>query len=203
MENALYDPAFVHYDPNSTTETFQPNERDITYSKYHPDLVAVEAAAGRILQDGLMPSGEAIDNNDPLTRRDEGLAFLDVTPQASIKLASSDINDGLQSDVYWIKNSSNSIIDTNLLVIANGLPSGVQLIGPHTGVTSTNAPYLRVYLTNGVLNPGDSTMQTLRFKLPQGSARLSYNLDLLSGQGNPSLPIPRVVRVSGDKPPAF
>ncbi len=150
-----------------------------------------------------MPSGGAIDNNDPLTRQDEGLAFLDVTHWASINTVSSDTNDGLQSDVYRIENSSNSIIDTNLLVIAKGLPSGVQLIGPHTGVTSTGAPYLRVYLTNGVLKPGDSTVQTLRFKLPQGSARLSYSLDLLSGQGNPYLPIPRLVGVSRDNPPAF
>jgi Di-haem cytochrome c peroxidase len=203
LENALYDPALVHYDPNSTTDTLQPNERDITYSKYHPDLVAAAAAAGQILKDGLMPSGEAIDNNDPLTRQDEGLAFLDVTHWASINTVSSDTNGGLQSDVYRIENSSNSIIDTNLLVVAEGLPGGVQLIGPHTGVTSTGAPYLRVYLTNGVLNPGDSTVQTLQFKLPQGSTRLSYSLDLLSGQGNPYLPIPRLVRVSRDNPPAF
>ena len=31
-----------------------------------------------------MPSGLAIDSNDPLTRRDEGLEFLDVTPQVAI-----------------------------------------------------------------------------------------------------------------------
>src|SRR5262249_7873652 len=34
LENALYDPAFVKHDPNSSTSTFQPNERDLTYSKY-------------------------------------------------------------------------------------------------------------------------------------------------------------------------
>jgi len=32
IENALYDPAFVKFDPNSTTRTMQPNVRDLTYS---------------------------------------------------------------------------------------------------------------------------------------------------------------------------
>src|SRR5262249_16208343 len=59
LENALYDPAFVHFDPNSTTPTLQPNERDLTYSKYRPDLAALGA------KDGFMLSGRAIDDNDP------------------------------------------------------------------------------------------------------------------------------------------
>ena len=37
LENALYDPAFVHFDPNSTTDLFQLSERDLTYSIYRPD----------------------------------------------------------------------------------------------------------------------------------------------------------------------
>jgi hypothetical protein len=32
IENALYDSAFVHFDPNSTTDTIKLNERDVTYS---------------------------------------------------------------------------------------------------------------------------------------------------------------------------
>lgn len=179
LENALYDPALVKYDPSSSTDTLQPNERDLTYSKYHPELIALGA------KDGMMLSGEAIDDNDPLARRDEGLEFLDVTSETSIALVDRNIQAGEQSDIYSIMNSSTSIIDTNLLVIAEGLPKGVQLIGPHTGVTSTGAPYLRVYLTDGVLSPGESTVQTLSFKVPQGSAPLSYSLDLLSGQGKP------------------
>jgi hypothetical protein len=64
LENGLYDPAFVHYDPNSTTPTLQPNERDLTYSKYRPDLALLGA------RDGFMLSGLAVDDNDPLARRD-------------------------------------------------------------------------------------------------------------------------------------
>src|SRR5207244_12207795 len=30
IENALYDPAFVNFDPNSSTRTLQPNERELT-----------------------------------------------------------------------------------------------------------------------------------------------------------------------------
>jgi len=70
----------VKFDPNSTTDTFQPNVRDLTFSKFRPDLAALGA------KDGLMPSGRAIDNNDPLSRRDEGLEFLDVTSEAAISL---------------------------------------------------------------------------------------------------------------------
>ena len=88
LENALYDPALAHYDPNSSTDTLQPNARDLTYSKYRPDLAALGA------KDGLVPSGLAIDDNDPLARRDEGLEFLDVTSQAAIAPLNDRDHDG-------------------------------------------------------------------------------------------------------------
>lgn len=75
LRNGLYDPGFVKYDPNSTTITMQPNARDLTYSKYRPDLAALGA------KDGFMPSGLPISVNDPLSRRDAGLEFLNVTSQ--------------------------------------------------------------------------------------------------------------------------
>jgi len=137
-------------------------------------------------KDGFMLSGEAIDDNDPLTRRDEGIdPPIEVTSEASIALVDRDIQGGRQRDVYQITNTSTSIIDTNLLMIAESLPSGVQLIGRNSGVTSNGDPYLRVFLASGVLLPGQRTMQTLNFKVPQGVAPVSYNLDLRSGQGNP------------------
>ena len=180
LENALYDPALVKYEPRSSTDTLQPNERDLTYSKYHPVLVALGA------KDGVMLSGEAIDDNDPLTRRDEGIdPPIDVTSEVTIVRVDRTVRWGRQRDVYRITNSSTSIIDTNLLMIAESLPRNVQLIGRHAGVTSSGSPYLRVFLTDGVLLPGQSTTQTLDFKVPQGAARVSYNLDLRSGQGNP------------------
>jgi cytochrome c peroxidase len=179
VENGLYDPAFVKFDPNSTTDTFQPNVRDLTFSKYRPDLAALGA------KDGLMPSGRAIDNNDPLSRRDEGLEFLDVTSEAAVSLTRSSTDDGVQKDTYRITNVGTSIIDTHLLLIAQGLPPGVQLLNKHNGTTSTGAPYLRVFLPNGVLLPGQSTVHTLRFKRPDESQPTKYQLTLLSGQGNP------------------
>ena len=181
LENGLYDPAFVKYDPNSTTDTFQPNERDLAFSKYRPDLAALGA------KDGSMPSGRAISNNDPLSRRDEGLEFLDVTSEATISLLrrGPDEDDDVQKDTYSISNISTSIIDTHLLVIAQGLPPGVRLLNRNSGTTSTGAPYLRVFLPNGVLLPGQSTVQTLRLKRPNGSQPIRYQLTLLSGQGNP------------------
>jgi mono/diheme cytochrome c family protein len=180
LENALYDPALVKYDAKSSTDTLQPNERDLTYSKYHPELVALGA------KDGMMLSLEAIDDNDPLTRRDEGIdPPIDVTSEATIVLVDRQIQDGEQRDVYRITNSSTSIIDTNLLVITEDLPRDVKLVGRHTGVTHSGAPYLRVFLTDGVLLPGQSTEHTLHLKLPKGAEPVRYGLDLRSGQGNP------------------
>src|SRR5271170_4159181 len=152
LENALYDPALVTYDPNSSTDTFQPNVHDLTYSKYRPDLAALGA------KDGFVPSGLATDSNDPLTRRDEGLEFLDVTSRATVDRIGSISLGSFQTDEYTIRNSSASVVDTNLLVIVHGLPNQVRLLNA-SGVTSSGDPYLRVFLTNGVLQPGQSIIE--------------------------------------------
>lgn len=173
LEHGLYDPALVTYDPNSTTDTFQPNVRDLTYSQYHKDLAALGA------KDGLMPSGLAIDDNDPLARRDEGLEFLNVTVQCAI----SPLN---QHEAYRITNIGATVIDTNLLVVVTGLPAGVQLLNA-SGTTSGGDPYLRLYLQNGVLDPGGSVI--VRLNLAGGQGSPDYKLTLLSGQGlNVSFP---------------
>jgi hypothetical protein len=178
LENALYDPAFLIYDPSSTTDTFQPNERDLTFSKFRPDLAALGA------QDGLMPSGLAIDSNDPLSRRDQGLEFLDVTSQAHIALIDRDRDDGQQRDVYQITNHSTSIIDTHLLMVAKGLPREIQLVNG-SGKTQDGDPYLRVFLTDGVIMPGKSIVVPLVFERKRTDPQVSYSLELLSGQGQP------------------
>ncbi len=170
LENALYDPALVHYDPTSSTDTFQPNQRDLTYSKFRPDLAALGA------KDGLMPSGLAIDDNDHLARRDEGLEFLDVTSQATISR--------LDGNAYRITNSGTSVIDTNLIVVVSGVPRGVRLLNGN-GTTSAGDPYLRLFLRDGVLNPGDSVAIQLRFAGDPGKSANGYSFVLLSGQGKP------------------
>jgi Di-haem cytochrome c peroxidase len=179
LENGLYDPAFAKYDPKSSTDTLQPNERDLTYSKYRPDLAALGA------KDGFMLSGLAVDNNDPLSRRDMGLEFLDVTAQAHVSLIDSDSKgEARQTDVYRITNNSTAIIDTHLLIVARGL-SGRQRLENASGVTSTGDPYVRVFLPNGALLPGESFVTSLQFKRQPRQARVSYALALLSGQGKP------------------
>jgi hypothetical protein len=180
LENALYDPAFVHFDPDSTTDSFQPNARDLTYSVYRPDLAALGAS------DGWMPSGLPPDNNDPLSRRDMGLEFLDVTAQADIRLSDSDTkSDGRrQEDEYRIRNAGTSVIDTHLLIVAQGLPDSIRMDNA-SGITSNGDPYLRVFLRDGVLRPGQSLTEELRFRLENGAPPVSYTVVLLSGQGNP------------------
>ena len=121
LENGLYDPAFVKYDPQSGTDTFQPNERDLTYSKYHLDLAALGA------KDGLMPSGLAIDDNDPLARRDQGLEFLDVTAQIEVKKGQSLQANRSRIDPLRLTNTGPAAVDTHLLVVVRGLPANVSL----------------------------------------------------------------------------
>lgn len=182
LENSLDDPAFVKFDPKSTTKTFQPNRQDLTYSIFRPDLAALGAV------DGLMPSGLPMSVNDALSRRDMGLEFLDVTAQAAIARINSfnSGGGGRQRDVYRITNNGTSIIDTHLLMVARGLPRQIRLVNG-SGTTSTGDPYLRVFLPKGVLRPGQSIVKRLVFKRQSEapSVRVRYSLDLLSGQGNP------------------
>ncbi len=183
IENGLYDPAHVIYDPNSTTPSFALNARDLTYSKFRPDLAALGA------RDGFVISGKAIDDNDPLTRRDEGLEFLDVTNKLRVRLT-RDISGQREVDRYTITNISKAtdvsgIVDTNLLIIADGLSKGVRLENA-SAISSTGKPYLRVFLPNGVLNPGQSIVRQLIFDRREPDSKpVSYTLDFLSGQGKP------------------
>jgi cytochrome c peroxidase len=179
LENALFDPASVTFNPNSTTDTLEPNERDLTYSRFRPELAALGAVDGR------MPSGLPRSNNDPLSRRDAGLEFLDVRPQLNLALQSSNRTGVTQEDVYRITNTSTTMVDTHLLLVANGLPDRVQMLNAN-GMSSTGSPYLRLFLADGVLKPNQSINVTLRFRRQSNNApQVSYVLTPLSGQGNP------------------
>jgi hypothetical protein len=177
LENGLYDPAFAHYDSKSSTDTFQLNKRDLTYSKHRPDLAALGA------KDGFVISGLAMDDNDPLSRRDEGLEFLDVTGELGTQLRKVRAGDN-EVDTYKITNTSSSIVDTHLLVIVQGLPKQIHMANA-SGITSGGDPYLRVYLPQGVLNPGQSISQGLVFERKSNAPPVSYTLRFLSGQGKP------------------
>ncbi len=188
IENGLYDPSFATFDPKSPKTFFQLSPIDFTYSKYRPDLAALGAVDGR------PPSGMPQDNDDPLSRRDAGLEFLDVTAQAHASLVDSDRKGrGRQRDVYRITNNSTSVVDTHLLVIARGL-SGRARLENASGMTSGGDPYLRLFLPSGVLMPGQSVVATLVFgerhrrghdRDDDDDRRLNYRLTLLSGQGKP------------------
>jgi hypothetical protein len=179
IENGLYDPAFVHHDPNSTTRMFQLSPPDFIYSKYRPDLAALGAVDGRPL------SGRPQDNDDALSRRDMGLEFLDVTARAHVARIDSDRRGRqLQRDTYRITNGSASVVDTHLLVIVQGL-SGRTRLANASGTTSGGDPYLRVFLPDGVLQPGQSIVETLVLRRHPHDPPVHYTLRLLSGQGAP------------------
>lgn len=178
LENALYDPAFVKYDPTSSTRPFQLSRPDFIYSVYRPDLAALGVVDGRPI------SGLAQDNNDPLSRRDQGLEFLDVTARASITLVESRRGEGRQRDVYRIANNGRSVIDTHLLMVAKGLSRQIVLINA-TGRTRAGDPYRRIYLRDGVIEPGQSITMALDFSREPNDPAVRYTLGLLSGQGRP------------------
>ena len=178
LENSLYDPAFVRFVPGSPTRTFQLTEPDFIYSVYRPDLAALGAIDGRTA--GGLPQ----DDNDPLSRRDLGLEFLDVTAQVGIALIESNHIGDRQEDVYQITNNSSSIVDTHLLMVVKGLPDRIELENA-SGITSTGEPYRRVFLANGVLLPGQSIVKALLFERQHQAPPVKYTLNLLSGQGNP------------------
>jgi len=133
-----------------------------------------------------MPSGLAVDDNDPLSRRDQGLEFLDVTSEVIAERIASNIQGGRQRDQYRITNRSQSVIDTHLLIIVRGLRHETELENA-SGTTGSGDPYIRVFLPNGVLQSGQSIVQTLMFerKDDRRAQPLSYVLDFLSGQGKP------------------
>src|SRR5207253_2950537 len=137
----------------------------------HPDIAALGA------KDGFMLSGLAIDDNDPLARRDQGLEFLDVTAQVAISHAEYDA----ESDRLRLTNSGPSVIDTHLIVVLEDLPRGVRLLNA-SGTTKEGAPYRRVFLPEGVLNPGESVLVRLQLKGNHDN-NPPYTLRLFSGQG--------------------
>ena len=133
-----------------------------------------------------MLSGLAIDDNDPLSRRDQGLEFLDVTSQLGVKTATSLLPDGSQIDEIRITNTDPLPVDTHLLIIVRGL-SGQASLENASGTTASGDPYVRVFLRDGVLQPDQSIRQQLIFTRQGGNnvAPVAYALDFLSGQGNP------------------
>jgi hypothetical protein len=188
LENSLYDPAFAKFDPKSPKTFFELSPIDVTYSKYRRDLAALGAVDGR------PPSGRPQNNDDALSRRDVGLEFLNVTSRLNIQLVHTERHGNRREDTYRITNNSSSVVDTHLLMIACGGSSRIDLAnasgttqsGDACGTTQSGDPYLRIFLRNGVLNPGQSIVRKLvinsdRPNLPP----LPYTLKMLSGQGNP------------------
>jgi cytochrome c peroxidase len=178
LENGLYDPAFVKFDPRFPMTMAQLSPLDNLYSVYRPDLAALGA------RDGFPISGLNEDNNDALSRRDAGLEFLNVTSQAVPTRVYSDTLGNRQLDVYKITNNGTTVVDTHLLTVARGLPREVRLANA-SGRTSSGDPYLRLFLGQGVLEPGQSTYAAFFFTRPSHIRQLNYRLELLSGQGNP------------------
>lgn len=169
LENGLYDPGFV--------EGFQPNEADLTYSTNHPELAALGASDGQLL------SGLAVDNDDPLSRRDQGLEFLDVTQRVRVDRIDSGAPRA-REHVYQLTNISDSVVDTHLLVIVRGLPREVRLENA-TGTTHSGEPYIRVFLEDGILQPGEQITRRLVFSDGAQEKLPAYEIMLLSGQGEP------------------
>jgi hypothetical protein len=160
LEDALYDPALLDYDPSSTTKTFEPNETALRYSLYRKEL----AAPPYNLKDGLMPSGLAPIDNDGLSRRDRGIddpvqlgagtpGIGSVTGNlvARQKITDSQLGPVLEYE-YMITNSSQRVVDTHLLMVVAGLPANLR-VANRSGTTlgASPRPYVSVFLGEGLL----------------------------------------------------
>jgi cytochrome c peroxidase len=178
IEHALYDPAFVRFDPDSPTRMFQLGPPDFLYSVYRPDLAALGAVDGR------PASGLPQDNDDSLSRRDMGLEFLDVTSQVNLHVDSHRRGGRRREDIVTLTNTGSSAVDTHLLVVVRGLGDGIRLENS-SGITSDGDPYVRVFLPDGVLLPGQSIVRRLLFRRESHAPPVSYTLMFLSGQGTP------------------
>jgi hypothetical protein len=175
LENGLYDPGFA--------KAFQPNEADLTYSTNHPELAALGASDGQLL------SGLAVDNDDPLSRRDQGLEFLDVTQRVRADRIDTKQSRQAREDVYRLTNISDSVVDTHLLVIVRGLTSRVRLKNA-SGTTHSGEPYLpSVFSEDGVLEPGERiTRRPWLFPTAEAARRASAGVRKHAcsiGQGMP------------------
>ena len=178
IEHALYDPGFVRSIP-TRRRMFQLGPPDFLYSAYRPDLAAFGAVDSR------PASGLPQDNDDPLSRRDVGLEFLDVTSQVNLVHVDSHRRSGRRrADIVKVTNTSSSAVDTHLLVVVRGLGDGIRLENA-SGITSGGDPYLRVFLPDGVLLPGHSIVRRLLFRRESHAPPVSYTLMFLSGQGTP------------------
>jgi len=183
LENALYDSAFARFDPNSTTDSFELNERDLKYSQFRPDLVALGAI------DGLMASGLCASNDDPLTRRDRGLEFLDVTSRLAVDVRriDRDSSNQIQTHRLTVTNLSSEMVDTHLLICFTSLTPGVEVLNAE-GLTERASlpgmPYVRAFLSGGIIPSGESAEVTLRFRAAS-NVDVEYTANLLSGQGKP------------------
>ena len=131
-----------------------------------------------------MLSGRAIDNDDALSRRDQGLEFLDVSDKVEQQLIGRASESSSTEHVWQLSNTSADVVDTHLLVIVRGLPAGVRLLNA-SGTTRSGEPFRRVFLRDGVLNPGEAITRSLVFSRAPGERGLTYGLSLLSGQGTP------------------
>jgi hypothetical protein len=86
--------------------------------------------------------------------------------------------------------NSSTVIDTHLLIAVQGISRRFRLANA-SGTTAAGEPYIRVFMPNGVLEPGQSISQPLNFTRQGeegGRAEgrpVPVNLNLLSGQGNP------------------
>jgi hypothetical protein len=185
LENALYDPAFVQYDPRSSTDTFEPNVRDLTYSS---TLRALGAA------DGLLPSYLPVSNNDAQSLRDREQEFVELgnaLTATSLGVVARSWSAALLRPTFteqWrITNTSSATIAGDLLLCFEALPPGLKVANAE-GVTSRvqprGMPYLRIRLPDGALAPGASIDALVQLS---GTYRTGgqFRYRFLSGTGVP------------------
>ena len=102
-----------------------------------------------------------------------------------VRIASKNDEGGKRrEDVYRITNISSDIVDTHLLVVVQGLADRLEVTNA-SAFTSAGDPYLREFLTDGVLLPDQSILVRIVVRRHSRDTAIGYSLRMLSGQGNP------------------
>ena len=139
--------------------------------------------------DGELLSHKCIGSDDPLSRRDRGLEFMEVTSQLLVETRApqTDPSTGMMVQPLTLTNRGTPI-DGDLLLVVTGLPAGMVMANADGRVTRTvgtlGMPYVRVRFTGGQMAPGATHSMELHL---QGGGILpgNYGMRAICGAGAP------------------
>ena len=93
----------------------------------------------------------------------------------------------IQTHHLALTNISSEPVDTHLIVCFMTMTAGVTVMDAEGNTRTTpvtGVPYLRVFIPEGTIEPGEVMDVSVRLSAA-ATTNVSYTIDLLSGQGKP------------------